>query len=127
MIKGYGGNFRVAEQLAGQYTAVAGDHFAAGVDQHRHIEPETLDAARDLADLPRTMRAWVLGIELELGELTIDNLNSTPGLVEASRGMLLGGSSLRERFQCSKSPSGEVGRPRVFCAPTTLSILRSAS
>lgn len=65
MLEGDGGNFSVAEQLAGQYTAVAGDHFAVGVDQYRHIEPETLDAARDLADLPGAMRARVLGIELE--------------------------------------------------------------
>ena len=64
MLERDGGNFSVAEQLAGQYTAVAADHFAVGVDQYRHIEPERVDAARDLTDLPRTMRARVLGIEL---------------------------------------------------------------
>src|ERR1700738_3308996 len=82
MLERDGRNFRVAEQRAGQYTAVAGDHFAVGVDQYRHIEPERVDAARDLADLPGAMRAWVLGIQLELGDRAIDHLNPSRGFID---------------------------------------------
>jgi hypothetical protein len=76
------GNVGVAELLAGENAAVAGDHFAAGVDQYRYIEPERVDAARDLADLPGAVHAWVPGIELELGDRAIDHLNSSRGFID---------------------------------------------
>jgi hypothetical protein len=41
-----GGHLGPAELAAGQHAAVAGDHLAVGVDQHRHVEAEGLDAAR---------------------------------------------------------------------------------
>jgi hypothetical protein len=88
MLERDGRNVRVAELLTGQYTAVAGDHFAVGVDQYWDIEPERVDAARDLADLPGRMRARVLGIELELGDQAIDHLNPSRGFVNDSHSSL---------------------------------------
>src|ERR1700730_2603185 len=93
MLERNGRDFRVAELLAGQYTAVAGDHFAVGVDQYRHIEPERVDAARDLADLPRRMRARIPGIELDFGDRAIAHLDPSRGLVDDSHSSLKSGLS----------------------------------
>jgi hypothetical protein len=48
---------------------VACDHLSLRVDQHRHVEAEGLDAARDLADLSWRMSARILRVEFELDNL----------------------------------------------------------
>ena len=76
------------------------DYLATGIGQHRRDEAKRRDAVRNLADLSGAMRARVLGIELELGDRAIGYLNSAPGLVRSSGGLLLG-LFLHEWFQCS--------------------------
>jgi hypothetical protein len=52
------------EQLACRNPAVPDDHLAPRVDQHRHIEPEGLDAGRDLADLPGGVEPRIVRVQL---------------------------------------------------------------
>ena len=47
---------------AGQQTAVSGHDGEIGIDQDRHIEPERRDALGNLADLPATVAARVVGV-----------------------------------------------------------------
>jgi ParB-like nuclease domain len=76
-----GRDFAPPQQLTGHQTAMAGDYFEIGVDQHRHIETEALYAARNLADLTRAMRARVVGVEFERGNRSIDELDPPSGSV----------------------------------------------
>ena len=55
----------VTEQLGSFDAAVAGDDAAVLVDQHGVVEPERLDARRDLSDLLRTVRPGIAVIRLQ--------------------------------------------------------------
>lgn len=81
MIEADSGHLVPAEQLSRQYPAMPRDHFESGVDQHRAIESEGFDAARDLSDLPRCMKAGVLRIELQLVDAAVDDRHTASSLV----------------------------------------------
>ena len=57
-----------SQLAAGQYPPMASQDLAAGIDQHRYIEGEGFDAARDLADLRGLVEAGVLRVEGQGGE-----------------------------------------------------------
>jgi hypothetical protein len=60
---------------------MAGDYLELAIDQHRDVEAEALDAARDLADLAQAMRPRVVGVEFERGNGSVDELDPPPGSV----------------------------------------------
>ena len=55
-----------AEMPAGEQATMTRHNVQFGVDEHRHVKAEALDAARDLLDLRTAMQTRVVGIELEM-------------------------------------------------------------
>ena len=89
MLETDGGYLAPAEQLASHDAAVPGDDLALRVNQHRHVEAEGLDTARDLAYLPGAMDARIFWVESQLGERPIDPLSrASPHLGVAQEALL---------------------------------------
>src|ERR1700687_5881319 len=103
MLQTDGGYLCPTEPQRRQNAAVPCDDLLLGIDQHRHDKSERLDAARNLADLSGRVYARIVRIKLQLGERTIDYLNSTSGLIETSPGIYVDGASLHEWFQPSRN------------------------
>jgi hypothetical protein len=65
---------------------MAGDHLHLGVDQNRDIEPEALDAPRNLSNLFWTMHTRVTRVELQLGDSSPNYGGCSMLIVEFSLG-----------------------------------------
>jgi hypothetical protein len=64
---------------------MARDNLALRVDEHRDVEAEGLDAASDLTNLARAVRAWVSRVELELSNRQVTYLDSVALKVGGAR------------------------------------------
>lgn len=62
-----------AQPLGGKQPPMAGDHVVIGVDQHRDIEPERLDAIGDLPDLFSAVLACVARVGFEAIDRKVRN------------------------------------------------------
>jgi hypothetical protein len=69
------------EQLAGQDSTVPRDHPPLRIHQHRYVESERLDAARNLTQVPWVVNARVLWIQLQVGDLLVADLYATSTIV----------------------------------------------
>jgi len=62
-----------AEFAAGKQPAMPADHLELGINQHRHVEAEGLDAAGDLPDLFLAVEPRVPGVGLEIVHPAVNN------------------------------------------------------
>ena len=69
MLDQHARSLRHAFGLGRSETAMAGDHVAGGVDQHRRHKAELPKGAPELVDLRRAVRPGVVGIGDQLGDL----------------------------------------------------------
>jgi len=77
MVEAQGRHLAPAELAAGQQPAMPGDHLEFGIDQHRHVEAESLDALRYLPDLLLAVRPRVRRIGLQITDRAIDDRDLT--------------------------------------------------
>jgi len=73
MIETQGRHLGPAELSTGEEPAVTRDDVEIGIDQHRHIEAESLDAVGDLPDLLLAVAARVGGVRFQLVYPVINN------------------------------------------------------
>src|SRR6266436_2874326 len=93
-----GWHLRQLQFAGGHHTPMAGDDLALGVNQNRHVEAEGLDAARDLTNLPRAVRARVAWIELQFHQWPIDHCDRPEPIAVARCRVFLAVACLHEQI-----------------------------